>query len=116
MQKLPMKKLLIVSSALIATSCLVECRSMAKAAARYWTKKQINEFKHTCTEGVKANKTVGNGSEFCDCASENLMEKYHNYDEAKTLSIEQIIKEQKECITSVNKVNRGTLINTPSKR
>ncbi|HYG50713.1 MAG TPA: hypothetical protein VD905_07405 [Flavobacteriales bacterium] len=92
-----MKKIVILSSVAIVSISLIECKSMAKAAARYWTKQQIKEFKSKCNEGVKNNKLIGNASDFCDCATDNLSEKFHRYEDVKAMGILEIIKEAKDC-------------------
>lgn len=87
-------------SLLIAGVQLVQCKSMAKAAAKYWTKKQIKEFKAKCKDGALNNKLIKNADDFCDCATSGIAEKYKNYEDAKAMGIVQMIKEAKDCLSN----------------
>ena len=82
---------------LFASALLINCKAMAKAAVKYWTKQQIKEFKANCNDKVRNNKLIPNASDFCDCASGTLMEKFHNYEDVKTLGVVDLIREAKDC-------------------
>ncbi|MFZ5554052.1 MAG: hypothetical protein ACOZCO_13130 [Bacteroidota bacterium] len=73
------------------------CKNMAKAAAKYWTKKQIKKFKAKCNESAIAKWNKEKGEQFCDCATDIIMEKYKNYDEAEKLDFTAIIVAAKSC-------------------
>ncbi len=74
------------------------CKAVAKAALKYWTKKQVKEWRSKCNERLSNNKLIKNASQFCDCAIDKISEKYHNYDDAKNIQALQIIDEARECI------------------
>ncbi|HLP14193.1 MAG TPA: hypothetical protein VK177_19840 [Flavobacteriales bacterium] len=92
-----MRKFFFASVILMAAVCFVECKSMAKAAARYWTKQQIKEFKSKCNNAAKNNKLISNASDFCDCATDKLSEQYHNYKDAEKLSALEIVSKALDC-------------------
>jgi hypothetical protein len=95
---LRMKKIFFTLAILaVGSIALIQCKAMAKAAVKYWSKQQIKEFKSKCNDGTKNNKLIGNAADFCDCAQGNLMEKFHNYDDVKLMGILEIIKEAKDC-------------------
>jgi hypothetical protein len=76
------------------------CKNMAKAAAKHWTKKQIKKFKNYCTE--KTSNKFGNerAISFCNCATNLIMEKYPNADDALNLQLMDIISSAKECVSA----------------
>lgn len=73
------------------------CASLAKTAAKYWTKKQIKEFVYNCEE--KSAKLIGEekAKKYCDCAVDVVAEKYNNYKDVKTASIIEVLKIAKDC-------------------
>ncbi len=76
---------------------LASCKAMARAAAKYWTKKQIKNFIANCE--TKTAKLVGEekAARFCDCAVEPVAEKYHNFDDAKDIKALEIIQIANDC-------------------
>lgn len=89
-----MKKIVTV---LLISFSLASCASLAKAAAKYWTKKQIKEFVTNCEE--KSSRLIGEdkAKQYCDCAVDVVAEKYHNYDDVKKASIIEVLKIAKDC-------------------
>ncbi len=89
-----MKKLIIL---LLIGLSLGSCASLAKAAAKYWTKKQIKEFVTNCEE--KSSRLIGEdkAQQYCDCAVDVVAEKYHNYEDVKKASIIEVLKIAKDC-------------------
>ena len=73
------------------------CKMFGRAAAKYWTKKQIKEFVENCE--TNASKVVGEdkAKQYCDCAVDVVAEKYQNYDQAKKATIRDILKIAKDC-------------------
>ncbi len=65
----------------------VSCKTIARTAARYWTKKQIKEFVKNCE--TRSVRLIGedNAKKYCDCAVDVVAEKYRNYQETKTISL-----------------------------
>ena len=77
---------------------MIQCKAMAKAALKYWTKQQVKEFKSKCNEGAKNNKLIPNASDFCDCATTTLSEKFHDYNDVKSMGILEMVKEARDCV------------------
>jgi hypothetical protein len=73
------------------------CKAIARAAAKYWSKKQIKKFVADCEN--RAAKLVGEGkaAHFCDCAVDKVSEKYHSFEDAKDISAIEIIQIAKGC-------------------
>jgi hypothetical protein len=73
------------------------CKTVARAAARYWTKRQIKEFINNCEE--KSAKLIGDekAKKFCDCAVDVVAEQYQNYNETKTISATTLLNAAKDC-------------------
>lgn len=76
---------------------LSSCKAIGRAAAKYWTKKQIKEFVADCEN--KAGKIIGEekATKYCDCAVDVVAEKYQNYEEAKKIGIRDIMQITKDC-------------------
>lgn len=85
---------LIISLVAIPSS---SCKTVARAAARYWTKRQIKEFINNCE--TKSSKLLGDekAKKFCDCAVDVVAEQYQNYNETKTLSVAALIEAAQDC-------------------
>ena len=82
----------------IATVFLtVGCGSLKRAAAKYWTKKQIEQFLDNCE--TKAGPFVGaeKAASYCDCAVDIVAEEYQNYSDVEKLSIREIVRLAKSC-------------------
>jgi hypothetical protein len=89
-----MKKLL-----LLITVCvfLVSCKMVAKGAARYWTKKQIKEFVADCKTHAGKLVSEEKAEQFCDCAVDEVAEKYQNYEDVQKTGIAEVLKIAKNC-------------------
>ncbi|MFN8248481.1 MAG: hypothetical protein U0T68_05965 [Ferruginibacter sp.] len=86
--------LVIAIAALLAAS---SCKTIARAAARYWTKKQIKEFVGKCED--KSSLLLGSerAKKYCDCAVDVVAEKYRNYEDVKKASLTDILKIAQDC-------------------
>lgn len=75
----------------------VSCKTVARAAARYWTNRQIKEFIHNCEE--KSSKLIGDekAKQFCDCAVDAVAEEYKNYQDTKTVSAVRLLEVAQDC-------------------
>jgi hypothetical protein len=73
------------------------CKSMAKAAAKHWTKKQIKEFKKNCNEKATSKFSSEKAVSFCDCATDVLKDKVPDFTKAMALSLGEMIKEAGKC-------------------
>lgn len=92
-----MKRILVVVIAIGMAVSLTNCKAMARAAAKYWTKKQIKQFVTNCEE--KSSKFVGEekAHHFCDCAVDKVAEKYQDYKSVEDVNILEIIKIANDC-------------------
>ena len=83
---------------LIATMLVFSsCKMFGRAAAKYWTKKQIKEFVANCE--TNASKLIGEekAKQYCDCAVDVVAEKYQKYEDVKKASIREVLKIAKDC-------------------
>jgi len=89
------KSILLVISLLIVT--IVSCKTVGRIAARYWLKREIKEFVSNCEN--MAGKVIGSekANKYCDCSVDLVAEKYQNYQDAKNLSVFEIIEFINKC-------------------
>lgn len=75
----------------------ISCKTVARAAARYWTNKQIKEFITNCEE--KSSKLIGDekAKRFCNCAVDAVAEEYQNYQDTKTVSAVRLLEVADNC-------------------
>ncbi|MBX9785044.1 MAG: hypothetical protein K2X48_17285 [Chitinophagaceae bacterium] len=94
MQRLIPALIILFAFALTPAS---SCKTVAHAAARYWTKRQIKEFINNCE--AKSSKLLGDekAKQFCDCAVDAVSEQYQNYNETKTLSVTALLEAAQNC-------------------
>ncbi len=83
---------------MVATTGLSGCKAMARAAAKYWTKKQIKEFLTNCESSAIGKFGESKGKDFCGCAVDVVSEQYQNYDDAKNINFAKILLTAKDCI------------------
>ena len=90
------KKIMIATLGLILVA-VISCKTVGRIAAKYWLKKEIKEFVSTCED--KASRIVGseNAHKYCDCTVDFVAEKYHDYQDAKNLSLTEIIDFINKC-------------------
>ena len=96
-----LKHILLGLSLLLGLSMnLSSCKAMARAAAKYWSKKQIKKFVADCE--TKAGKLIGEqkAAHFCDCAVDKVAEKYKNFEDAKEITALEIVKIATDCKNS----------------
>lgn len=86
--------LLVVSIALVA---VVSCKTVGRIAAKYWLNREIKEFVSTCED--KAGRVIGSekAHQYCDCSVDLVAEQYHNYQDAKNISVFEIIDFINKC-------------------
>ncbi|MBI3135509.1 MAG: hypothetical protein HYZ14_12605 [Bacteroidetes bacterium] len=89
-----MKKYILLLAVCLS---LLSCKMVMKGAARYWTKKQIKEFVSDCE--THSAKLLGEEKAhvFCDCAVDEVSEKYTNYDDVKKAGIIEVLKIARNC-------------------
>ncbi len=94
-----MKKTLILSSiTLLSLTAVItpSCKSMAKAAAKHWTKKQKKMFVKKCKDGV-VGQFGEKANDICSCVSEKVEKQFPKIEEAMEMSAFQLLKIAKDC-------------------
>jgi len=89
-------KIFLVAASL-AVVTVVSCKTVGRIAAKYWLKREINEFVSNCEN--KAGKLIGSDKahKYCDCSVDLVAEQYHNYQDAKNISVREIIDFINKC-------------------
>lgn len=93
-----MKKLSITIIVLLI--CLfvdVSCKTIARTAAKYWTRRQIKEFVSNCESRTGQLLGNENAAKYCDCAVDVVAEKYRNYQDSKTISLTDLVEILNDC-------------------
>ena len=78
---------------LVSTSC----NTIARAAAKYWTNKQIREFIGKCEDKSSIILGSENAKKYWDCAVDVVAEKYRNYEDVKKASLTDVLKIARDC-------------------
>lgn len=86
--------IMVVGLALIT---VISCKAVGRIAAKYWLKREIKEFVSNCEN--KAGKLIGTekANKYCDCSVDLVAQKYHNYQDAKKISVLEIIDFLNKC-------------------
>ncbi len=97
-----MKKKILITGCLIFLLMAVvitssSSNSIARAAAKYWTNKQIREFVNKCEDKSTILLGSENAKKYCDCAVDVVAEKYRNYEDVKNTSIADVLKVARDC-------------------
>lgn len=81
----------------IAAIIIVSCKTVGRIAAKYWLNREIKEFVSNCED--KAGKLIGSekAHKYCDCSVDLVAEKYHNYQDAKNISVLEILDFINKC-------------------
>lgn len=92
-----MKYLRIIGFCLFLSGGLMSCKAIAKTAAKHWTKKQIKEFVANCEE--KSARLLGEekATKYCNCAVDQVAEKYPDFNDYKKIGIVEALKIAKDC-------------------
>jgi len=87
-----MRRFSIVAVVIGLSVSMIGCKTLAKGAAKWWTKKQIKEFVENCE--AKTSKLYGEekAKQFCDCAVDKVAEEYKSFDQVKEKGILTILK------------------------
>jgi hypothetical protein len=82
---------------LIVFVTILSCKTVGRIAAKYWVKREINEFVTNCED--KAGKLIGSekAHQYCDCSVDLVAEQYHNYQDAKSISVREILDFINKC-------------------
>lgn len=89
-----MKKLVLFAAIIFS---LASCKMIAKGAARYWTKKQIKEFVANCEQHSSRLMSEEKAKVFCDCAVDQVSEKYHDFEDVRKAGIIEVLKTVRDC-------------------
>ena len=73
-----------------------------KGAAKYWTRKQIKEFVTNCESHASKIMSEEKAGHYCDCAVDEIAEKYNNYEDVKKMRIVEVLKLAKNCRETEN--------------
>ena len=76
---------------------IASCKTVGRAAARYWTNKQIREFISGCEDKSTFLLGEANAKKYCDCAVDVVSDKYRNYEDLKKTSLTDVLKIAKDC-------------------
>ncbi len=81
--------LLVIVSLTVVT--IISCKTVGRIAAKYWLNREIKEFVSNCEDKTAFIVGKDNAAKYCDCAVDIVAEQYHNYQDAKKLSVTAII-------------------------
>ncbi len=86
--------LVIISLTLIT---IASCKTVGRIAAKYWLNREIKEFVSNCED--KASRLIGSekAHKYCDCSVDLVAEQYHNYQDAKNISVMEILDFINKC-------------------
>jgi hypothetical protein len=82
---------------LVAVISAISCKTVGRIAAKYWLKREIKEFVSNCED--KVSKVIGSekANKYCDCSVDLVAEQYHNYQDAKNISLMEILEFINKC-------------------
>ncbi len=88
---------LVLPAILVMILAIVSCKTVGRIAAKYWLNREIKEFVSNCEN--KAGKLIGSekAHQYCDCSVDLVAEQYHNYQDAKSISVMEIIDFINKC-------------------
>lgn len=89
--------ILFLSLYIVAMVTAVSCNTIARAAAKYWTNRQIKEFVNNCEDKSAILLGSDRAKKYCDCAVDLVAEKYRNYEDVKKASITDVLKVARDC-------------------
>lgn len=87
----------IIITCVIAIYAFSSCKTIARTAAKYWTKRQIREFVGNCEDKTTLFLGSENAKKYCDCAVDVVAEKYRNYEDLKKTTLTDVLKIANDC-------------------
>ena len=93
MKRSPILLLLI----LIGIITIFSCKTVGRIAAKYWLNREIKEFVSNCEDKAKLVVGKDNAHKYCDCAVDVVAEQYHNYQDAKKISLVELLDFVNKC-------------------
>jgi hypothetical protein len=88
---------ILVPVILLAIVTVISCKTVGRIAARYWLNKEIKEFVSKCEDKVSLVLGSEKANKYCDCSVDLVAEQYHNYQDAKNISVTEIIDFINKC-------------------
>lgn len=87
----------VLPAIMITIIAAVSCKTVGRIAAKYWLNREIKEFVSNCED--KASRIIGSekAHKYCDCSVDLVAEQYHNYQDAKNISVMEIIDFINKC-------------------
>ncbi len=95
MNKKTVSFLLLFSVAFLASA--ISCKTVGRIAAKYWLNREIKEFVSNCEDKAKVVVGKDNAHKYCDCAVDVVAEQYHNYQDAKKISLIELLEFVNKC-------------------
>jgi len=88
---------MLIAVILMAAITVISCKTAGRIAAKYWLNREIKEFVSTCED--KTSLLIGSekAHKYCDCSVDLVAEQYHNYQEAKNISVREILDFINKC-------------------
>ncbi|MEO7307254.1 MAG: hypothetical protein ABIR78_05780 [Ferruginibacter sp.] len=88
---------ILMTVVMICFISVISCKTVGRIAAKYWLKREIKEFVSNCED--KAGRLIGDekAHKYCDCSVDLVAEQYHNYEDAKRISVLEIIDFINKC-------------------
>lgn len=75
----------------------ISCSVFKRAALKYWTSHQVEEFIKNCETNASKIMAEDKAMNFCDCAVDVVAKEYPNYADLQNTPIKKIISIAKSC-------------------
>lgn len=85
------KQKIALLALVLAVVTVISCKTVGRIAAKYWLNREIKEFVSNCSDKTSIILGKVNADKYCDCAVDIVAEQYHNYQDAKKLSVTALI-------------------------
>ncbi len=91
------KTKIVLLAVSLAVVTIISCKTVGRIAAKYWLNREIKEFVSNCSDKTSIILGKENADKYCDCAVDIVAEQYHNYQDAKKLSVKAIFDFINKC-------------------
>jgi len=91
------KTYLLLLAVSLSTLAVFSCKTAGRIAAKYWLNREIKEFVSNCEDKAKVVVGKENAHKYCDCAVDVVAEQYHNYQDAKKISLIELLEFVNKC-------------------
>ena len=82
---------------LISVIAVLSCKTVGRIAGKYWLNREIKEFVSNCEDKTSIIVGKENAHKYCDCAVDIVAEQYHDYQDARKLSVKSIVDFLNKC-------------------